>query len=105
MKRTKSTSDSRQDLSSNIVHLHILDHACRGPIFGLQMIEELGRLGYKLSPGTIYPLLRGLEERGLLRSREIKRGRSTRRLYGATAAGHKALAAAKDKVGKLLADL
>ena len=27
------------------------------------MIEELGRHGYKVSPGTMYPILHGLEKR------------------------------------------
>jgi len=30
------------------------------------MIEELARHGYKLSAGTLYPILHGLEERGYL---------------------------------------
>ena len=28
------------------------------------MIEEVARHGYKLSAGTLYPILHGLEERG-----------------------------------------
>ncbi len=42
------------DLYSGLIRLHILHHAGEGPIFGLEIIEELGRHGYKLSPGTIY---------------------------------------------------
>ena len=30
------------------------------------MIEELARHGYKVSAGTLYPILHGLEERGYL---------------------------------------
>ena len=36
------------------VRLHILYHAARKPICGVEMIEELGRHGYKLGPGTLY---------------------------------------------------
>ena len=99
--------DSRatQDLYSGLIRLHILHHACEGPIFGLRMIEELGRHGYKLSPGTIYPLLHGLEERGLLISTVKREGRRYRRLYRATLAGRKALIAAKEKVGQLFGEM
>jgi hypothetical protein len=31
------------------------------------MIEELGRHGYRISPGTLYPLLHNLEKKGYLR--------------------------------------
>ena len=44
-----------------LIRLHILHHAVEGPIFGLGMAEELARHGYRISPGTIYPLLHGLE--------------------------------------------
>jgi hypothetical protein len=34
------------------------------------MIEELARHGYRISPGSLYPVLHGLEEKGYLRSSE-----------------------------------
>jgi DNA-binding PadR family transcriptional regulator len=98
------SNDSRV-LYSGMIRLHILYHACKGPIFGLEMIEELGRHGYKLSPGMLYPLLHGLESRGLLYSSEKKVGRVRRRLYRATPAGRKALRAAKEKVRELFSEL
>jgi len=94
-----------QDIYSGLVRIHILYHACQGPIFGLGMIEELGRHGYRLSAGTLYPLLHGLEMRGYLRSREVRIGRSIRRVYRATAAGRKALALAREKVKELIGEL
>ena len=94
-----------QYLYSGIIRLHILHHACEGPVFGLEMIEELGRHGYKVSPGTLYPLLHGLESKGLLRSKAHKAGRIQRRVYRATPAGRKALAGAKHKVRELFHEL
>jgi DNA-binding PadR family transcriptional regulator len=49
-----------------LIRLHILHHAAEEPIYGLGMIEELSRHGYKLSAGTLYPLLHGLEKKGYL---------------------------------------
>src|SRR5215204_1848866 len=96
---------SDKDLYSGMVRLHILYHASKGPIFGLWIIEELGRHGYKLSPGTLYPILHALERKGSLRSVEKREGRQVRRLYRATSSGRKALAAAKIKVRELVGEL
>lgn len=68
------------------------------------MIEELRRHGYRLSPG-LYPMLRGLEEKGLLRSSEKREGRRFWREYRATGAGRKQLAAAKTKLRELFHEL
>lgn len=94
-----------QDLYSGLIRLHILHHACEEPIFGLGMMEELARHGYKLSAGTMYPLLHGLESRGLLRSFEKQQGKVVRRFYRATPAGRKALRAAKVRVRELFGEL
>ena len=96
---------SDKELYSGLIRLHILYHASKGPIFGLWIIEELGRHGYKLSPGTLYPILHTLERKGYLRSTEKRHGRQVRRLYRATAAGRKALATAKLKVRELVGEL
>lgn len=91
-------------LYSGLIRLHILHHACKEPIFGLEMIQELARHGYRLSPGTMYPLLHGLERRGLLRSAQ-GRTSNARRLYRATAEGRAALRVAKEKVQELFSEL
>jgi DNA-binding PadR family transcriptional regulator len=38
--------------------------ASASPLYGLSMIEELARHGYRLSAGTLYPILHGLEKKG-----------------------------------------
>lgn len=99
-----NTVNSRS-LYSGLIRLHILYHACQGPIYGLEMIEELSRHGYRLSPGMLYPLLHGLESRGLVRSSRKLDGTKWRRIYRATPAGHKALAEAKEKVRELFGEI
>ena len=94
-----------RELYSGLIRLHILYHAVREPIFGLGIIEELARHGYKLSPGTLYPLLHGLERRGYLRSAEERSGRRARRVYRATPRGRKALEAVKVRVRELFEEL
>jgi PadR family transcriptional regulator PadR len=96
---------NHRELYSGLIRLHILHHAAMKPIFGLWIIEELGQHGYKLSPGTVYPLLHGLEKRGYLKSKEAKVARSTRRMYSATKLGAKALNEARQKVHELMTEL
>jgi PadR family transcriptional regulator PadR len=94
-----------RDLYSGLIRLHVLHHAVKEPIFGLGMIEELARHGYRISPGSLYPLLRGLEKKGYLRSSEQRDGKSLRRVYRATPRGVRALVAAKAKVRELFREL
>ena len=94
-----------RDLYSGLIRLHVLYHAVEGPIFGLEMAEELGRHGYRISLGTLYPLLHGLEKKGYLRSVEKRTGQTIRKVYRATPLGRKALAAMKIKVGELFGEL
>lgn len=69
------------------------------------LLEELARHGYRLSAGTLYPMLHGMEKKGYLRSREKSAGRSVRRLYRATPKGVRALAVVKDKLRELAGEL
>ncbi|HVP52108.1 MAG TPA: PadR family transcriptional regulator [Terriglobales bacterium] len=105
MTTRSSKSGSHPELYSGLVRLHILHHASQEEIFGLSIIEELSRHGYRLSPGTLYPLLHGLEERGLLRSRKHAVAGRIRRFYRATTAGERALLEARDKVRELFGEL
>jgi PadR family transcriptional regulator, regulatory protein PadR len=94
-----------RDLYSGMIRLHILHHAEHQAIFGAGMAEELARHGYKISPGTLYPILHGLEKRGYLKSEEERFGRSVRRLYKITASGRRALKTAKLRVRELFGEL
>lgn len=84
-----------KDLLSGFIRLHILHHASKHDIYGQWIIEELARHGYRLSPGTLYPMLHAMERKGYLSSRERRQGSSVRRLYRATKLGRQGLALAK----------
>ena len=100
----KPDSDHR-GLYTGLIRLHVLHHAVKEPVYGLAMIQELRRHGYELSAGTLYPILHGLEQKGLLTSAVERSGSTSRRVYKATAAGRTALAAAKAKVRELFGEL
>src|SRR5271170_79473 len=84
-----STSDMTDErfLYTGLIRLHVLHHAVHEPVYGLAMIEELGRHGYKVSAGTLYPILHGLERKRHLRSTERRDGKSPQRVARLHAAG------------------
>jgi DNA-binding PadR family transcriptional regulator len=90
---------------TGFIRLHILHHAGEAPLFGLDMIRELARHGYELSPGTLYPILHGLERDGYLVShKEVVDGKA-RKLYVLTKAGQKALVRSTKKVRELMNEI
>jgi DNA-binding PadR family transcriptional regulator len=96
---------SDQDLYSGLIRLHVLHHAAHEPVFGLGMIRELRRHGYRIGPGTLYPLLHRMEERGYLRSRQTPVAGKQRRCYTATPRGKRALERAKARVRELFDEI
>ena len=92
-------------LYSGLVRLHILHHAGEKPIFGQWMMDELGHHGYRLSAGTLYPILHGMERQGYLKSRVVANGGRNRRLYRLTPAGRKALIVARKRVQELFGEM
>ena len=100
-----SPDAGHRDLYAGLIRLHVLHHAAKETVYGFAMIEELRRHGYELSAGTLYPILHGLEQKGLLRSAKERVSRTERRVYSATPTGRKALAAAKTKVRELFGEL
>ena len=98
-------TNSDKDLYSGLIRLHILHHAAEAPIYGSWIIDELRRHGYALSPGTLYPMLHGLERKGYLRCRQEGAGKRARRFYEITPKGRDVLADAKGKIKELFGEL
>jgi DNA-binding PadR family transcriptional regulator len=97
------------DIFNNIflafVRVHLLHHAAQGRIYGVEMIEELARHGYRLSPGTLYPILHGLEEANYLTSEREVVGGKMRKYYRITRQGSRALTAIREKIGELVREV
>ncbi|MBI4319841.1 MAG: helix-turn-helix transcriptional regulator [Chloroflexi bacterium] len=85
--------------------IHILHHAARESVYGLQLIEELRRHGYHLSPGTLYPVLHGLEKSGYLTREDRLVGGKIRKYYRATPLGQQALREVRAKIEELVAEV
>ncbi len=95
------------DLLAGFVRLHVLHHAAETEVYGQWIIEELSKHGYRISPGTLYPMLQAMEARGYLTSRADTTGKAgrPRRVYVATADGRKALAVARERLQELIGEV
>ena len=87
------------------IKLHILYHAEKEEIYGIGMIEELGRHGYRLSPGTLYPTLAKMENQGLLTSRTQTVNHKQRKYYRITKKGISFLDNIKTKISELYLEI
>jgi PadR family transcriptional regulator, regulatory protein PadR len=82
--------------------VHILHHAGEEPIHGQWISNELRRHGYVISPGTLYPLLGRLVQRGWLDFTSDRRdGKRARKDYRLTAKGKKVLKLIREHVEEL----
>ncbi len=93
-----------RDIVIGFVRLHVLYHANKGPVCGSGLTEELGEHGYDISPGTLYPLLQRMEDKGYLASTWEQSGKESRRWYKITALGRDALREASSKLRELVGE-
>ncbi len=73
-----------------LLPLLVLHFVAREPSYGNQLMERISRLtagAVAVNPNTMYPLLRSLEERGLIAGAWEHPERRTRRFYRITSAG------------------
>jgi DNA-binding PadR family transcriptional regulator len=94
-----------RDFFLGMVKIHILYHASKEEVYGAALMEELGRHGYQLGPGTLYPVLHGLEAEGLLFSERRSVHGKMRRYYRITEKGEAALWEARAKVRELVREI
>ncbi|NYB51245.1 MAG: helix-turn-helix transcriptional regulator [Methanobacteriaceae archaeon] len=84
------------------IRIHILYHASKEEIYGVQMIKELKNHGYKVSPGTMYPILHSLESEGFLKCRKENVNGKIRKYYQITSKGRKILQESRVKINELI---
>jgi DNA-binding PadR family transcriptional regulator len=91
-----------RDFFLGFIRIHILYHASKEPVYGLWLIEELGRHGYKLSPGTLYPILHKLEQEKLLTSYPENISGKIRKYYRITPKGDRMHSKIREKIKELV---
>jgi PadR family transcriptional regulator PadR len=87
------------------VRIHILHHANEETVCGVELSKELRRHGYRLSPGTLYPILHALESAGHLScTAQLHQGRR-RKSYSITPAGRLVLRQARQQIKELIEEV
>ena len=94
-----------RDFFLGFVKIHILYHASKEAICGVDIAEELGRHGYRMSPGTLYPTLHRLEKEGYLSVQNRVVEGKIRKYYVITEQGMSILEQAKEKIAELVAEV
>ena len=87
------------------IQIHILHHAKKEPIYGTWMITELEEHGYDMSPGTLYPILHSMENKGLLTKEDRNVDGKIRKYYSITPLGEDILEQAKAKANELFKEI
>jgi DNA-binding PadR family transcriptional regulator len=98
-------SPSLDLFSGDFIKLHVLHHASERPVYGLWLIEELAEHGYRVSPGTLYPLLHSLEKSELLHSYNETHEGKIRRYYKITSSGRRQFRRAKAQLIELVREI
>jgi PadR family transcriptional regulator PadR len=103
--KVKTANKMLRDFFLGFIKIHVLHHASKGPFYGVWFLAELARHGYELSPGTLYPLLHGLEADGYLEREDRVVEGKVRKYYRITPLGGRALKEARTKIGELIDEL
>ena len=94
-----------RDFFLGFIKIHILHHAAHEPVYGLALIQELGRHGYELGPGTLYPILHSMEKAGYLLREDRVVGGKVRKYYAITDDGRTALEETREKIAELVREV
>jgi len=97
--------DVLRHLSLGFIRLHVLYHAGKESICGVELMDELRHHGYDVGPGTIYPMLHQMEANGLLACADEVLNGKRRKNFRATAKGRKLLDQARAKLRELASEV
>jgi PadR family transcriptional regulator len=94
----------QKNLHVDFIELHILHHASEAPLYGLWMIEELARHGYRVSASHLYPRFHRLERDQLVRREDKIVNGKLRKYYRLTAQGRTYLKLQKRRLTELVGE-
>jgi DNA-binding PadR family transcriptional regulator len=87
---TEQVENLSQELRRGVLPLAVLSMLGENK-YGYALINDLEACGIKIDQGTLYPMLRRLEEKGLLQSSWILEGTRPRRYYQISEDGQEVL--------------
>jgi DNA-binding PadR family transcriptional regulator len=104
--RNNKMQEVEREILLSFWKVHILHHAGEKPVHGQWIISELRRHGYEISPGTLYPLLARLVQRGWLDYKSDRLGgKRARKDYRLTAKGRQILKLIREQVRELYGEV
>jgi DNA-binding PadR family transcriptional regulator len=98
-------SDIVKDTLRSLIREHLLHHAAKEAVFGAEMLEELRHHGYRVSPGTLYPVLHSMHESGHLKCETVVVRGKVRKYYRCTPRGCDALKRFRARIAELSSEL
>ena len=78
-----------REFTTGFIKLYALWRASKGETFGVQIMDEMRALGFKVGPGSLYPILHKLLEEKDVTLTERLVGGKIRKCYRATPKGRK----------------
>ena len=91
-----------REFTTGFIKLYALWRASKGETFGVQIMEEMRNLGFKVGPGSLYPTLHKLlEEKDVTVTNRLVNGK-VRKCYRATAKGRKEAEEVVERLSSLL---
>lgn len=94
-----------KNMLSGFFRIHILHHASLESIYGVEIIEELRRHGYRVGPGTVYPVLHQMEADGFLTAEKVNVEGRIRIYYQITEKGRQVLSESKKWLRELVKEV
>lgn len=94
-----------KNMLSGFVRIHILHHASLEAIYGVEIIKELKRHGYRVGPGTVYPVLHQMEDDGYLLAEKVNVEGRIRIYYQITEKGNQILSESKKWLRELVEEV
>ena len=94
-----------REIDLAFIRVHILYHASTEEVYGVGLVKELSRHGYKLSFGTLYPILAKMVRMGLLTFEARTVNQKQRKYYRIAAKGLKELNKVKAKIRELFEEV
>ena len=94
-----------RDFYLGFIRIHILYHARKAQVYGVELMRELAKHGYAVGPGTLYPILHTMEANGLLLSQKEVVNRKARRCYRITNKGESILQGAQKQAVELITEI
>ncbi|MGL4761164.1 MAG: PadR family transcriptional regulator [Sarcina sp.] len=90
---------------NGFIYIHILHHGSEDEFYGSWMMDELKEHGYKVSPGTLYPVLKSMVDENLIEKNEKVVDGKVRKYYKTTESGKELLVELKGNLSELIHEI